>query len=232
MVEHWSPKPGVVGSSPSTPAKHILQIGTPYPIAYNPLNNIRRNLMFDKITDLLGEPVNTKGNQQYFSIGDHMEQVLEILGLTQEDVDTSGGTAETLEITMHGDNIVDTHYMAQIVGSPNVDTGHAPVYYATKAVRLAQNELSFDETRGLEIIAEFQNGDRVWFLEGSFREEDGFSILLVRVDELQFKEHGNEHVISRQLDFSEVEDLMNNAHCRNANAVAWLLEKLAEAKAQ
>ncbi len=88
--------------------------------------------MFENLVSLLGAPFSDGGKLAHYSISpNQMDSVLEILGLSRDDLNTSGGTAETLQVEIRGEN-----QFVHIVGSPTVDTGHEPIWYATKEIPL------------------------------------------------------------------------------------------------
>ena len=88
--------------------------------------------MFKKLMANLTGPFHCFGNYSYYSLGgDELKKTLEILGLTQNDVNTDEGTAETLQIQTR-----DGAKFATIIGFPEVETEHKPIHYATKEVPL------------------------------------------------------------------------------------------------
>ena len=86
--------------------------------------------------------------------------------------------------------------------------------------------MAVNKNEGKKVAKQYVNGDRTWFLTGSFTIEDGFTLLPIPNDELDLSIDVDTPTISRTITEKEVAELMKSPHCKNKEAVEFLVQEI------
>ena len=83
-----------------------------------------------------------------------------------------------------------------------------------------------DEDGLKDVFEEFQMGEKKWFLIGTSRMENGFSVSISRLEDIEIDTIPG--TISREITQDEARELMKSKYCTNATSAKQVMDALDE----